>query len=124
MTVHGPYINNKGYEFVIHYNNGIKRTQSYSRYLMEIELGRELTKLEEVDHIDDNPLNNVLSNFQILSHKENNDKKRLKKEIGVYECPVCFRLFEREVSQVKHNQGSRGCKGPYCSKRCNGIANH
>ena len=124
MTVYGPYVNHDGYEFVIHSNNGIRRTQSYFRYLMENELGRELTKLEEVDHIDDNPLNNDISNLQILSHKENNDKRGLKPEMAVYECPVCFKLFEREVSQVRHNQGSRGCKGPYCSKRCNGIVNH
>ena len=32
-----------------------------------------------VDHIDNNPLNNHLSNLQIISMKENNTKDRIKK---------------------------------------------
>lgn len=37
---------------------------------MEIHLNRYLTKDEQIDHIDGNPLNNDISNIQILNFKE------------------------------------------------------
>lgn len=48
---------------------------SYARYLMSCELKRYLNRDEQVDHVDNNKLNDIIENLQILSHKENNIKR-------------------------------------------------
>lgn len=46
------------------------KTISYPRYLIEQELGRKLLPGEDVHHIDEDPLNNELSNLKVMSHSE------------------------------------------------------
>lgn len=41
------------------------------RYIMELQLGRYLTKKEVVHHRDENPKNNVLSNLELLDGQGN-----------------------------------------------------
>lgn len=54
------------------YIKATKQVISYPRYIMAKELGRELTKDEEVHHIDGNPLNNDVSNLLVLTKEEHN----------------------------------------------------
>ena len=55
---------------------GLKRhTISFARYLVSTNLKRFLTKDEEVDHIDNDSLNDVIENLQILSKDENINKQ-------------------------------------------------
>lgn len=67
-TKHGEYY------FVSIMKNGVH----YSRGLHQIvwqAFNGEIPKGYEVDHIDDNPSNNCLSNLQLLTHQENLLKK-------------------------------------------------
>lgn len=122
--VYGPYTRKDGRKHVIHYDDGIRRTQSYPRYLMETFLGRKLLKSEEVDHINDDPTDDRLENFQILTQSENIQKSVIPAETMNFICPVCNREFTILARHYRHNQLVRNCKGPYCSKHCSGIVNH
>lgn len=53
------------------YIGGYKKATFVHRFLMECNIGRSLMQTEEIDHIDANPSNNVITNLQILSRKEN-----------------------------------------------------
>jgi len=55
-----------------------KTSMNYARYLMCLKENRLLSSDEEVDHIDENPLNDSIDNLQILSKPENH-KKHYKK---------------------------------------------
>lgn len=71
---YGPYMCKDGrYRCDVMYKTGVK-TVLYARYLLEKHLGRKLTKYETVDHIDEDPTNDRLSNLQILSKAENSRK--------------------------------------------------
>lgn len=82
MRVHGPYKRKDGRQIVIVVENkGLRRTVSYPKWLMEVQLGRKLDpNLETVDHIDSNFDNNDLSNLRIVPRPEHSadDTRRAK----------------------------------------------
>lgn len=73
---HGYIVTNReNRKHVILYNSPKDRsTVSYARYLMACSLGKYIDDGFEVDHIDNDKTNDVLSNLQILSKKENLNK--------------------------------------------------
>lgn len=81
LKVYGPYTRKDNRQHIILYDTEtkIRRTQSYPRYLMEQHLGRELSPVEHVDHINNNPSDNRIENLQLLSQLENNRKSNLGK---------------------------------------------
>lgn len=78
--------------------NKSNKIMTYARYLMSTSIGRELTNTEEVDHIDNDKTNDVLSNLQILTPEENNIKQGLLKghRMLILKCPYCGIMFEAE----------------------------
>lgn len=71
---YGPYMCKDGrYRCDVMYKAGVK-TVLYARYKLEKHLGRKLTKYETVDHLDEDPTNDRLSNLQVLSLSENTKK--------------------------------------------------
>lgn len=61
----------------VEYTIGTKvyqRGVAYARFLLEHHLGRKLKSSEEVDHKDENPLNDDLSNLQVLTQRQNTAK--------------------------------------------------
>lgn len=129
MKVYGPYIRKDGRSHVvIIHDNKRRQTKSYPRFLLEKELGRELTIDEEVDHIDGNFLNNAMCNLQILSKIANRQKaivehNRQEKYMS-FKCPCCSKDFSGLVRQYRNNQIKQGKSGPYCSRRCVGKTHH
>lgn len=124
--VYGPYKRKDGREHVILCSKQHRITISYPKYLMELHLGRYLTDDETVDHIDRNPLNNELSNLQILQRSAHGrlDNKRVYSMR--FNCPICCEEFELSGKRLNDaaNNRKRGKTGPYCSKSCAGKASH
>jgi len=123
MRIYGPYKRKDGRQHVvIVHEDGRKQTKSYPRYLLEQYLGRELTKDETVDHIDNDFTNNNISNLQILSRSDNAKKFSAfnSAETGVFTCPECFKSFIKNLGDVRHNNIKRKKAGPFCSKPCSG----
>lgn len=107
---------------VRHYADGTRETTSYARHLMEMHLGRELGRDEEVDHKDDDQTNDALDNLTILTVQANRAKGRTVEMVTVV-CALCGESAEKRASDVRHNR-KLGKAGPYCSKRCAGKVHH
>lgn len=82
------YINKQGYVII---ETDEKEREVEHRYVMEKELGRKLDSDEIVHHVDENRLNNSISNLQIMSniehlqlHRELRRKKRKENNYGRY----------------------------------------
>lgn len=107
---------------LVHKTNSTRTSMSYARYLLSIQLGRKLNADEQVDHINENRLDDRLENLQILSPLENKLKyhvsKGTKKRFLVIKCPECGRVFEKSRNQTHVVKG-----GTYtaCSRKCSGI---
>lgn len=94
---------------------------SYPRYLMEIHLNRHLTKKEQIDHIDGNPLNNDISNLQILNFKEHQSLDVLRNKDIVVKCTYCGKEFIIPGSKLNfRNRKDRNQSGYFCSRTCSG----
>lgn len=109
-------------------SDNTKTSISYARYLMSCHLKRYLLKHEHVDHIDNNPLNDVIENLQIISPKENNIKRlkyhKIIKRYETFICPICNKEFSiaynRVVTKFSKNLNYKPC----CSRSCGGRKSH
>lgn len=84
-----------------------RTTISYAKYNLSIKLGRILTRDEQVDHIDNNKLNDEVENLQILTREENSQKwidssDRIRQKMIKLTCSFCGVVFERQERQVKY----------------------
>lgn len=122
--VYGPYTRPDGRKHVIVIKNGMRRTVSYPKWLMEQHLGRELDPdLETVDHINDDFTDDRIENLQILTRVDHSRQDKKPAEMMNCICDVCGITFEILARQFRHNQENNGRKGPYCSRRCAGLSN-
>ena len=98
-------------------HDNTKTSVSYARYLFACHLGHYINDFFEVDHIDDNKMNDNVSNYQLLSKKQNNDKKPKALKLD-FICPICGKNFQlaKNRSYKKEN--------PACSRACGGKKSH
>ena len=127
--VYGPYDrkeDNRQHVIIISLD-GKRKTLSYPRYVMEINLNRYLTKDEEVHHIDGNEKNNTIFNLVIIPTHVHKRMKRgskfneLAKEI--HTCPMCkieFKLTLEQTRERYYNEERKMIHGPFCSGECVG----
>lgn len=121
--IYGPYTRKDGRQhIVIVYPDGIKKTVSYPKYLVELDLGRYLEKDEMIDHINGDVLDNNKENLRIIKRSDHIslDVKRYKEKS--FTCPLCkgkFKLSGRVLYGAMINR-ERGKAGPFCSKSCAG----
>lgn len=97
----------------------LKKSMLYSRYLMCVKEGRILRRDEHVDHIDENKMNDDISNLQILSQRENAIKNHKFKGMGIktlkLKCPFCGKIFDKEF---RHSHIVRKAEFSACSRSC------
>ena len=105
-----------------------KRIMSYPKYLMENEIGRSLLPNEEVHHKDENPLNNNLTNLEIVFHGEHQAKHATKYYDTTAVCSWCGKEFVwtgPQQASFYRNQRLRNVTSttPFCSRHCAGKHN-
>lgn len=130
VTVYEP---NKGDGRIRAYIKSMKCVVSYPKLLMAVHLGRDLDDDEEVHHIDENPLNNDLSNLIVLPKSEHaklhGEEKRIVFEDKAMICPMCGKEFIWTAHQQQNSyrnslRASRKINpamGPFCSAHCCGY---
>lgn len=102
-----------------------KKTISYPKYLMEKTLGRALLPNEVVHHIDENPLNNDITNLKVKTLSEHS-----KDHMTVYHdttaiCGWCGKEFiwtglQQQRFYSERRIGRHKSKLPFCSRECSG----
>lgn len=121
--IYGPYQSKQDnrLRIVIQSQTGEKVTKSYPKYLMEVHLDRFLENDETVDHIDGNPLNNDLSNLQILDRKTHSSLDVLRNKDILVTCAYCQKEFIIPGSKINNrNRKDRHSPGYFCSRSCSG----
>lgn len=86
-----------GYAYFLDYEHPLATGNSgrvyVHRHVMSVKLGRWITPLEHVHHIDENKLNNTPNNLEVLSAKEHGILHNGTEHISKI-CPVCEVAFE------------------------------
>lgn len=96
------------------------KSMTYARYLYCVSIGTEPHKGYEVDHIDGDRTNDVLTNLQLLVQKDNLTKQRKDPLFNSaimfnMQCPSCKTWFLRRYPKTHMYLGH---KASYCSKPC------
>lgn len=122
-TVYGPIYHKQEKRMmvvIVHkQNEKVRSSLSYARYLYQTHHAIKLDQNQHIDHIDNDRLNDTISNLQVLSDKENKDKysSTLIKHTIILTCDRCGEQFERLESQ---SCKMRGGLHNFCSKQCRG----
>jgi hypothetical protein len=105
------------YVQLVHKGNRTRTTITYGKFLLSNKLGRIISREEQVDHKDDNKLNDDIDNLQILTEEENKLKhsNTLNKDIVTLTCPCCKEEFTRERRQTHLVKGG---SRTFCKKEC------
>lgn len=121
MKIHGPYRRKDNRQIIIVVeDDGTRRTISYPKWLMELQLGRKLDpNLETVDHIDSNFENNDLNNLRIMPRNEHSTEDTRRVKLVKFTCPWCKNEFERSPRLVR-DKARKQKAGPFCSRNCAG----
>jgi hypothetical protein len=116
--IYGPY--GKRRKIIVLVSPGHRTTMSYARYLMSLNLGRELTPEEEVDHIDNDCTNDAIENLQILTPKQNSDKENATRtrDLVTLTCPECDVEFTRDRRNTNLRSKPRSTSPSCCSRSC------
>lgn len=122
--IYGPYLNRKDNRLRViikHSITGEEHTVSYPKYLIECYLNRYLDEDETVDHIDGNPLNNDISNLQVLKRSKHSSFDAIRNKDIIVNCAYCGKEFTIKGSTVSNrNRSDRHQSGYFCSKQCSG----
>ena len=115
--VFGPYTRKDGRRHVcLTGDNSKKRkTVSYPKALVEVELGRRLTNDETVDHYDRDHTNDSPDNLIVKPRVHHCYEDATRVSVSSVSCPMCGNSFVPTRAQRRGN-----IAGPFCSKRCSG----
>jgi len=128
--IRGPYGRSNGRKFVsIVCPDGDQIRVGYSRYLVECDLGRHLSKEEHVHHINEDFTDDRLENLEVLDayqhlrmHRLGKPNPRQKGLPQDFVCPVCevtFTMSGFKIRQLISKRKAGKClSGPYCSPSC------
>ena len=100
----------------------------YSRLLMQEKIGRLLTKDEEVDHIDENCMNDNIDNLLLMSKTEHRAMHHAYVGLKTYEfkCCLCDKkiILTRKQFTSLRSKLKKGQTGPYCDRKCVALYRH
>jgi hypothetical protein len=121
FTIYGPYAKGDGRKIVIVIDrNGVRRTVSYPKWIMECQIGRQLDRdLETIDHIDSDFNNNDLANLRIIPRDEHSADDTRRVEPVKFKCAWCNGEFERSPRLIR-DKAKKNKAGPFCSRTCAG----
>lgn len=119
--VTGPY-ESQGRRYVTVEHGGRKRNMTYARWLMQEQLGRQLTEDEHVHHIDGDALNDTVSNYRVIARSDHGREHSGATEMVTFTCPMCGITTTKEARFVRHNR-RQGKLGPFCGRVCAGRFN-
>jgi len=88
------------------------------QYIWWLNTGEILTYNDIIHHKDENKINNCFENLEKCSRSEHPLLHPPGYNIGVFKCPVCDEIFEREERKVKHLMKKN--KPALCSRQCGG----
>lgn len=127
VKIMGPYIHRRGKNIgrrhVAIVIQGRTLRMFLSRWLMIKKLGRLLKPNEEVDHIDEDKINDSEDNLQLLNRQQNADKMAKRRMLEHpaplfrFNCLVCKKPGSRMLHRVRSDRKA-GYRGPFCSKSC------
>lgn len=121
FRIFGPYYNgryNRQIVIVVD-KNGKRRTISYPKWIMELQLGRKLGPDDTIDHLDGDHENNDINNLKVVPRSEHSaDDTRRVKEVEL-ECAWCGKKFKRSPRLLRE-KARKGKAGPFCSRVCSG----
>lgn len=122
--IYGPYFRKDGRKHIIAiFPDKKRKTVSYPKYLVEVNLNRYLDENETVDHIDGNFENNALLNLRVIDRAQHIREDVKRNASQIFRCPICkidFALSGSEISNAKENR-RKNKAGPFCSRRCVGV---
>jgi hypothetical protein len=121
FKIFGPYSRRDKRKIVIVIDrNGVRRTVSYPKWLLEIQLGRKLDPdLETVDHWDSDVTNNDLSNLRIVPRSQHSSEDTRRVKLVKLKCDWCGNEFERSPRIIRDKARSK-TRGAFCSRSCAG----
>lgn len=120
FVVYGPYKKQDGRQIVIVIdNNGKRRTVSYPKWLMELQVGRQLGPDETIDHWDSNFENNDMDNLRIVPRDQHSADDTRRVKLVKFTCAWCDKEFERSPRLVR-DKAKKNKAGPFCSRTCAG----
>lgn len=120
FKVFGPYKRKDGRQIVVIIeNNGKRRTVSYPKWLMELQLGRRLDINETIDHWDSDFNNNNLDNLKVIDRVEHSRQDTRRVKNIKFDCAWCDKEFERSPRLIR-DKSKKNKAGPFCSRPCAG----
>lgn len=116
---YGPYTRKDGRQHVVLINwNAVDKqriTVSYPKYVVEKALNRYLAADETVDHVDENFLNNDLSNLKIVKRSIHCKSHVMQVQKVTKHCVICGKEFETR------NNSLITCSSRVCIGKCTHI---
>lgn len=120
FKVYGPYKRQDDRQLVIVVDkNGVRRTISYPKWLMELQLGRQLGPDETIDHWDSNIDNNNMDNLRVVPRDEHSADDTRRVKLVKFKCAWCDQEFERSPRLIR-DKSRKNKAGPFCSRPCAG----
>lgn len=118
----GPYVQKTGHMFWSVVNRLTRERHSVliHREVMEHHLGRKLAANEVVHHKDGNPANNAIENLVVKDLAQHSSGHANPPRMATFACAWCGKEQTKRAAQIRANQTSRGCYGPFCDKSCSG----
>ncbi|MCQ2754454.1 MAG: HNH endonuclease [bacterium] len=94
------------------------RSMSYAKYLFTSFHCCDINQGDEIDHINNDKMDDRIENLQVISKGNNIRKSHVNKKMIERECPICHKTFQFPLSNLKSHPN------PCCSRKCGGIKSH